>query len=319
MPSLLVVPDPPRSSAADAHPDLPALSELIRIGEAGAPSADWRAGLLAELGGAALASWTPAQVAAQAIDLAPGSAVCLASPVHLVAGMNRVHLHEEGVLKLDPAQRAQLAGEFAAQFGEEMRLHQAGEGWLLEAPWAAAADEGDPAAHRGAPLSRSPAATPPRRALRRAGAEIEMWLAGLAWNRQRERRGELPVNQLWLWGGGAVAQQGLAATLPQFQVQSAAADSWASGLAALGGHALQPLPSGWESGEGLRLLSCADAAASCWQDWERRWFAPALQDLRAGRITALGLRLGRASWLVRRRPWRALWRRSRPWWQALEA
>lgn len=317
MPPLLVVPDPPRRRPADAAPELPALSALLRMGRAGVRAADWRAGVLGELGGPALAALSAAQVAARAAPIAPGNGVCLATPVHAVAGMNRVHLHDTGVLRLDPADRALLAEAFQAQFGPELRLHEVEGGWLLQAPWAAVADDGDPVAHQGAPLARELASTPALRAMRRAGAEIEMWLAGLEWSRQRERRGQPAANLLWCWGGGEVLPEAAAAPAA-FHVRTRP-DPWVAGLAKLGGQPLQALPDEWTAPQDREVLLLPRPTSwESWQQWEQRWFAPALQDLQKGRIGSLGLRLGHQGWLIRRRPWRAIFARSRPWWQALE-
>ena len=49
------------------------------------------------------------------------------------------------------------------------------------------------------------AALPRSQALRRLGAEMEIWLHEHAVNRLRSERGELPVTGLWLWGGGTLA------------------------------------------------------------------------------------------------------------------
>jgi len=329
MPLLLVIPDPPDMTdpAHGGIPDLPALSELIRQGRASLPDRDWRRGVLRDLGLGSLASAAPAEIAARALRLVPGSSVCLATPVHVVAGMSRVHLHAEGVLRLAPEQRNSIRTAFAAQFGTEPLLHEAGEGWVLEAPWAHVADDGDPCDWRGAPLARIPAATPALRAMRRAGAEIEMWLASPG-NQAHQRAGELPANLLWLWGGGRVADQPV---LPAraAALRAAHVDPWLAGVAALTGQAVQPLPpqwSGMEESEGMRkdpsaafMLPGAGNDAGQWQDLERRWFEPVLRELRAGRIESLTLRLGSRCWQVRLRMWRTLLRRSRPWWQAARA
>jgi hypothetical protein len=58
-----------------------------------------------------------------------------------------------------------------------------------------------------ADAQRADAANP---ALRRLGAEIEMWLHDHAVNDARGRRGEPPVTALWLWGGGGPAASDLA-------------------------------------------------------------------------------------------------------------
>lgn len=316
MPPLLVVPHPLPGRPADAVPELPGLSALLHMAGAGEACVDWRAGVQGELGGSALAALSAGQVAARATAVAPGNGVCLATLVHAVAGMNRVHLHDSGVLRLDPADRARLAEAFEAQFGPELRLHEVEGDWLLQAPWAAEADDGDPVPQQGAPLTRALASTPHTRAMRRAGAEIEMWLAGLEWNRQRERRGLPVANLLWCWGGGKVQPE--TGSPSPFHVRGMP-DPWVAGLAKLGGHPLQPLPDEWTVPRDREMLLLPRAAAGeGWLQWEQRWFAPALRDLRDRRIDALRLRLGHQAWLIRRRRWRAIFARPRPWWQELE-
>jgi hypothetical protein len=331
MPLLLVIPDPPdiADAAGEGAPELPALSELMRQGEVSLPDRDWRSGLLRDLGLASLASVAPAEIAAQALALEPGSSVCIATPVHVVAGMSRVHLHAEGVLRLAPAQRDSFHAAFVAQFGTEPLLHAAGEGWLLQAPWAHVADDGDPGEWRGAPLSRLPAATPALQAMRRTGAEIEMWLAGSNWNQGREQRGDLLPNLLWLWGGGRVADRPAVPAAQGLRLCAGNADPWLAGMAALAGRAVQPLPPEWCAAEwseesqasapAVFLLPAAGMEAGHWQDLERRWFEPLLRELRARRIRSLTIRMGRRSWQVRLRRWRSLLRRPKPWWQAARA
>ena len=331
MPLLLVIPDPPEfaDAARDDAPDLPALSELMLQGRASLPDRDWRSGLLRDLGFDSLVSSAPAGIAARALPLQPGSSVCIATPVHVVAGMSRVHLHEQGVLRLTPEQRHGFHAAFAAQFGTELLLHAAGEGWLLEAPWAHVADDGDPYEWQGAPLSRNPAATPAQQAMRRIGAEMEMWLAGSNWNQARERRGELTANLLWLWGGGLVADRSAVPVAPGVCLSADHVDPWLAGVAALAGHAVRPLPPQWSEADwsrqthdpapGVFILPAAGIESARWQDLEHRWFAPALRDLRARRIDSLTIRLGCRSWQVRLRRWRRLLQRSRPWWQLARA
>jgi len=331
MPLLLAIPDPP--AVADPVPAgsvaLPALSELMRHGEAAAADRDWRSGLLHDLGAVTIAAAAPAEIAAHALRLPPGSAVCVATPVHAVAGMSRVHLHAAGVLSLGVAQRQRFQTEFAAQFGAEPLLHEAGEGWVLEAPWADAANDGDPAEWCGAPLSRAPAVTPQQRALRRTGAEIEMWLAGSQWNQQREPGGELPANLLWLWGGGQVARQPEVPALQALRLHAARVDPWLAGIAALAGRAVRHLPPGWGSADCMQeaqgnapavfVLAVSAMDPQQWQELERCWFEPLLRDLHARRIDSLTLRLGRRSWQIRLRFWRRFLRRCSPWWQAMRA
>src|SRR4030095_13543732 len=68
----------------------------------------------------------------------------------------------------------------------------------------------DPARILGASISEALPAAADSPALRRLGAEIEMWLHDHAVNRERAGRGQLPISALWLWGGG-VARESVSA------------------------------------------------------------------------------------------------------------
>lgn len=66
----------------------------------------------------------------------------------------------------------------------------------------------EPARAMGASVTDAQRADPATRALRRLGAEIEMWLHDHPVNDARGLRGEPPVTALWLWGGGAISDVG---------------------------------------------------------------------------------------------------------------
>jgi hypothetical protein len=321
MPPLLVIPALPRSAdpVQGSLPALPALSELLRLSDAQLADSSWRSGLLRDLG-AGTGRLPEAVVAAAALPIAPGSHVCLAAPVHAVAGLHRVHLHSSGILPLAAEERADLTDAFTAQFGADLRLHDAGNQWLLEAPCASRADDTDPLGWAGAPLERLPASSPEQRLLRRLGAEIEMWLADHPVNGLRRRRGQLPVNLLWMWGGGVVTERAGLPALAPARVHGPAGDAWLAGCASLAGGALLPLPI-WRSDAPERdvvvLPDATDAAHLL--AWESQWFAPALEDLRAGRLAMLELRVGCRLHRVRHGRIRRFLRRTRPWWQAAEA
>jgi hypothetical protein len=321
MSPLLVMPALPRTAdvAREALPALPALCELLRLADAGVPESGWRSGLLGDLG-AGPRQFPDAVIAASALGIAPASSVCLVSPVHAVAGMHRVHLHAAGILPLAAGERAALAEGFAAQFGPELKLHDAGNQWVLEAGCAMAADDTDPLDWAGAPLERRPASSPEQRLLRRLGTEIEMWLASLPANLRRSP-GNLPVNLFWMWGGGVMPARGELPRLPDVKIHGAVDDAWLAGCAALAGGSVTPLPHAWprEGGTGRVMVLPAATDASQLLALEAAWFLPALEYLRADRLETLGLRLGRRLYRVRFSPIRRLLRRSRPWWLAVDA
>jgi hypothetical protein len=304
-------------------PALPALCELLRMGAAGHIHNDWRQGLASDLGAAELGGLAPGSVAACAVEtIEPGRAVCMATAVHMIAGMASVHLHPAGLLTLEPAEALELQRGFEHEFGSvSQRLHRVGSGLLLESALAAAANAPDPALLLGSPLEGYRTSDPGRQELRRLGVEVEMWLTGLQLNRKREQQGKLPVTGLWFWGGGTTDQAEAAAmNLRAVRTWNEAHgdDPWLSGCwRRLAGKNLVAAH-GWDRVEGDSALAVVSAVRGL-PAIEREWFEPALHDLRAGRVSLLILRIGGRSWQLGTRSRLRWWRRTRPWWQVLAA
>jgi len=158
--------------------------------------------------------------------------------------------------------------------------------------------------------------------------EVQMLLHGHAVNEARERAGSLPVNSIWIWGGGTMAEVGSA---PFDAVWCR--DPFAAGLAQAARIAAHDLP---ESAADLLRASASDGVnlivldrlrraaqygdAHGWREdlalLEREWFAPLLKALRQERIGMLSVHaLGPAGALsaeVARGDLRRFWRRVRP-------
>jgi hypothetical protein len=292
--------------------EMPALSALLRRADRVERHPDWRRAVLARVA----PQWqnddlAPAVVVAALLgDIPPsGTALCLASPVHVVAGMSRVHLHDCGQLILRDAERDELIGSFRHMFGDEaIALHTAGDALLLRAPFAAATTDDDPGRLAGQALERQSARNADERALRLLGAELEMWLASLALNQQRERRGELPVNGLWLWGGGRMPDRALAAGASP-PLLACGTDIWFQGLMKMLGCTDLPVSNTWdELPAGDVICQTSDIVKL-----ESDWFAPALRDLKSGRLRELELLLDGDLWRVHRRSLSLLWRRPCSW------
>ncbi len=177
---------------------------LGRARESALPGGDWRSWLARRLGAAALATQPPAQVAAAAAGLVPADA-WFATPVALIAALDHVRMPADGWLMLTADEGARLAADFARGFdGSGVSLLPAGaEGFLLSGLAAPAARTHDPAGLLGADIGPWLASGEGAAAVRRLGAEIELWLHGHPVNRARAQRGCAPVATLWLWGGGA--------------------------------------------------------------------------------------------------------------------
>lgn len=160
---------------------------------------------------------------------------------------------------------------------------------------------------------------------RRVFNEIQMLLHAHPVNEAREMRGELPVNSLWLWGGGC--DTGMA---PQKNCDYASSDEPLAGmLAAAAGVAFAEWQGHWcgaKNGDS-QLLVCTglrsalrrgdlDAWRTALQAFETGYAQPLWRALRAGKISqlqvdVLGGNHARRVLLTRADTW-AFWRRARP-------
>ena len=306
------------SRQGQGWPELPALSALLHHAQR-LPDANWHRGVMTALELAA-ADCLPVQMAAQALpSVSPGAGICLALPVHVVAGISRMFLGEPQAVTPDEQESLRLA--FNAEFGSaQVGLHAVGSGWLLQAPFASAADDDSPENLLGVALAREPAVTPAARSLRRLGAEVEIWLSSLPLNRIREQRGQSPINSFWFWGGGVAAE------LPQAMVQArrfcsnAPPDAWMAGLAAHMGTTVQ-CDAGWSKQCEGALVLLHSSQRQSWDEqlaeWDSAWLAPAWRDVQGRRLHGLRLQLGQTVWQLPAARWRRWLRRARPWWQQL--
>ncbi|WP_283149582.1 hypothetical protein [Silvimonas soli] len=159
----------------------------------------------------------------------------------------------------------------------------------------------------------------------RALNEIQMLFYTNPVNDQREARGEPSINSIWLWGGGdwplprkpvvpeqwvlgddpvlqalVKAGQGKTAALPAHASELPRHDAMVV-LDVLGDELIANDPHGWRT---------------TWQKLESNWFAPLLEQLRAGRLDSVALsfpEIGLAVEANRSLRWR-FWRRPRlPW------
>jgi hypothetical protein len=314
----------PASSAGAGFPALPVLTTLLHGARRLADTADWRSGVLCALDQPDARRYTPAMIAACGVpEIQAGTGICLAAPVHVVAGMSRMFLAPPESFALDGASREELRLAFNAEFGASgLRLHAVGSGWLLESPFAAAASDGSPESLRGSALAREAATSQAGRSLRRLGAEVEMWLSGLPFNSRREDRGEPPINSVWFWSGATMCPVPTAGLRPGGVFANVEPDPWITGLA---GHCGLPVQraSSWRDVRdtpGALVILQPSLSGDVMQHmtvWERDWFAPARQDLDSRHLPALRLQTGRSAWQLPA-PRMARWfRRARPWWQVV--
>jgi hypothetical protein len=158
-----------------------------------------------------------------------------------------------------------------------------------------------------------------------------MWLHDHPRNRERERRGELPVNGLWLWGGaGAELPPSAMATVPLSHAFGA--DPFLHGLWRALGATVREVSRFTElPAEISAAIVVQSAAAQSLRDQpmhrlEADWFAPVVEALARGELRTLRLWLGGRGWEIAptrlfgmnlQRPLRR--RKSLRWWQHVTA
>lgn len=308
---------------------LPALEQIASRARRGATTAHDVERLLCELVGCALPEGD-VPVAAVTRQWEAGDAGedwwLRADPVHLLADRDRIVMAGNAPLVLSVEECRAFAAELNAHFtadGWDLRAPNA-QRWYLRLPRAPRLrtvplpetvgqdvlhhlPEGEDAAHWRSLLN-----------------EAQMVLHGSAVNREREARGEPPVNSLWFWGGGR-----LPPPPPPMWSQVWSNAAFVKGLAALSTTPCASLPENaheWlaHDTQGRQLLviealreHVQHDEPSAWRESVtvvyEEWLAPLWAALRRRRLDALELHGGDGvvfrltardarRWWVRRRP-----------------
>ncbi|WP_255440178.1 phosphoglycerate mutase [Caenimonas sedimenti] len=210
------------------------------------------------------------------------------SPCHWRVGTDHVAMADPGELQLDETgSRAVLA--IAAPYFEQdgLTLHYHGpllwlaQGALFEDLPTASLDrvigrEIDPW------MPRSEAARP----LRRLQQEMQMLLYTAPWNDERQARGHLPVNSMWVSGTGRLPAATIASNEPQVNTAlrgAALRDDWAGWSAAW-----EQLDAEFADAALARITLCGERGARTWSAAGTRslaqrlgalWRRPALTDI----------------------------------------
>jgi hypothetical protein len=256
---------------------LPSLERWLARADMETVAAEGPDGWLAE----AYALASPAPIAAIALageGPARDGAWLRADPVHLRVDHDALMLHDASILELRKDEAAALVGALQRHFREDGFEFQAPapDRWYLRVP------EGD-----------LPSTTPLWKAFgrnvfgllpegsgrvnwRAAFTEAQMTLGAHEVNEVRAREGKLPVNSVWLWGGGSKPAQ----VARRYALVHANA-AFARGLGSLSAAEVRALPPGIAAidlvGEGESALVVIDSLrGSLHRADERAWIAEAL-------------------------------------------
>ncbi|HWR77890.1 MAG TPA: hypothetical protein VN283_11880 [Thiobacillus sp.] len=303
---------------------LPALQTLLARGtRQPCPAEGVEAALCEALGIARQQDWPLAPITLAADGGVAGDAYWLrADPVHLRVMRDRIVLADSGAFELTKQEADALAAAIGQHFGADLSpnpLHP--KRWYLRLPQAprltttplsvAVGRDIDPLLPQGGDAMQ----------FRAQLNELQMLLHEHPVNQAREARGELPVNSLWLWGGGRLP---VTCALP---VPAYTRNAEAQALAAFCGARVQALPTHRDAqlfgSDGVILLDTLTQAGQVgdaygWREalreLEQDWFVPLLGMLR--KIGPDGLRLidpvnGKQLHLHASDVWK-FWRRPQP-------
>jgi hypothetical protein len=297
-----------------------------RFGERTVLAQGWRPWLARYLGREDLAPLPAARIAAALLPGGRGTE-WIATPLHLSTGFSSVHLDHRGLLRLAPGELGALAVGFERAFadsGWSLSPLPCGE-FLLRTPGIAAVATPEPARFAGGQMPPALAAGAQGVALRRAAAEIEMWLHAQSPGAQPPHAGQFGANTLWPWGASGAGGEAVRRTRPE-PVAGFGCDAYLQGLWYLCGLQCRPLPEavpgllrGAERRTVLTLSVAAELRASMPMQFtealaalDARFIAPALAALRAGELAVLTLIANDTALSVRRGSALKRWRRARP-------
>jgi hypothetical protein len=302
---------------------LPALQTLLARGNRQpCPAEGVEAALCEALGIPRQQDWPLAPITLEADGGKAGEAYWLrADPVHLRVMRDRIVLAASDALALSREEADALADAVTRHFGADLSplpLHP--QRWYLRFPQVPRLTTTPLSVAVGRDIDLLLPQGPDAMRFRVELNELQMLLHAHPVNQAREARGELPVNSLWLWGGGCLPA---ACAIPPTLYSG---DAEAQALGAFCRAQVDALPAHFDARvletEGVMLLDVLTRSGQVgdaygWREalrgLERDWFEPLRGALR--KIGPPGLRLldpisGQSLHLHARDAWR-VWRRPR--------
>lgn len=304
-------------SAGPAAP-LPALRWIAGRGNRVRVARPWREWLVAVPGASAadaLGHWSAGAALAAAAGAGPGLAPAwgVAQPVHLAAGLDH--------LRLAPLADAVPQADEVEAIAATVRSHLAGDAfqlaefvdgaWIVRCEERVAAVTQAPADLVGCDIRDAMPDGPDGARLRSVMNEIQMLLHEHSVNQRRERRRQLPINALWLWGFGALPA--VAASPPAVRRWELRADDlWLQAYwRAHAGEAAAPGYGRNERRDTLVALSQPPTgdAAEALAEIDSSLLARLVDAVQAGGLRALEVHTGRVCYVLDRHSRLRFWRR----------
>jgi hypothetical protein len=303
---------------AGSVPALPALRWLAGRGNPVRVARPWREWLLTTTGtpeSDALEHWPAGAALAAAAGAGPGLAPGwgVAQPVHLAAGMDHLRLAPLADAVPQPDEVEAIAATVRQHFaGEAFELTDYVDGaWVLRCEDPVVATTQVPADLVGRNIADAMPQGPDGARLRSLMNEIQMLLHGHPVNERRERRRQLPINALWLWGFGA---------LPAVPATSIGPHGWQLRTDDLWLHAYWRAHAGDEAAPGYGRAEGRDVlialsqpptgdAGEALAEVDSSLLARLVDAVQSGELQLLEVHLGRSACALDRRSRYRFWRR----------
>jgi len=286
-------------------PSMPALQQLLSKGERGPLAGDYYSvlcGLFGLAGDTATLPLAPLSALGDGLDSGEGWWL-QADPVHLLADRDQLYLSAYQALHISQSEAERLVTELNRTYEEDgWRFHVPHPArWYLQLPTPLVVQTIPTSTAMGGRVGEVLPRGEDGLRWQRVMTEIQMVLHANPVNAERCAAGELAINSLWFWGGGALP---VTEATPEWR-QLLAEEPLALGLARL--FAI-PVGNAAAGGQTLQISTGRSAAEA-----EQALFAPALERLRRGELQRLELLLpGHGSWRIDRRALRRWWRRRLP-------
>lgn len=292
----------------DAPAALPGLDRISRFGERLTLERGWREWLARWVGRHDLVQ-APVSAIAGA-GRADAATMWMATPLHLAAGLTTLHFDARGILRLPSGELEELALDFSRAFHDVGLVPLTSGEFLLLQSVTPAATTTEPARIVGGNVAAALPQGAGAPALRRLGAEIEMWLHEHPVNVARARRGELPISTLWLWGGGArtIPDRSTSGALPR----AFGSDSFLQGLWQLCGGEAQSLPQQLDATYAGSVVLVAETGQISLEELDRRFVAPAVDHLQRRGLERVSILANDRLLVLSSGSRRKFWRRARP-------
>lgn len=224
---------------------LPALESVLARGHRSACAAEGIEAYLCELLGIERQQdWPLAPITLEADGGQAEAAYWLrADPVHLSVMRDRLVLEDSAALELSQPEADALAADIRAHFGASFcPMPAQPQRWYLRLPEPPQLATTPPSSAAGRDIDGLQPRGRDAMRFRALINELQMLLHDHPVNQSREARGSLPVNSLWLWGGGTLPES------PSCSLRIASNHPEIDAIARFAGIRLAPLPARFDSG-----------------------------------------------------------------------